>query len=164
VLDQLQHWAAVAAAEGAALRALARRAYARVDLERRLGRKHHLREAVRVALERLAARGLIDDRRFAEEYARARAARGTGQPRIVKDLLQQGVERTTAEEAVRRALEVEGIDPAAAARALALRRARQLGDLAPAVKQRRLFAFLLRRGYSGPQIRELVEELAGAER
>jgi hypothetical protein len=31
------------------------------------------------------------------------------------------------------------------------------------VKRRRLFAFLLRRGYPGPQVRELVEELAGAE-
>jgi regulatory protein len=105
----------------------------------------------------------MDDRRYAEEYARARAARGSGRPRIVRDLLTQGVGRGTAEEAVRRALEVEGVDPDTAARALALRRVRQLGDLAPAVKRRRLFAFLLRRGYPGPQVRELVEQLASAE-
>jgi regulatory protein len=116
------------------------------------------------ALDRLVARRVIDDRRYAEEYARARAARGSGQPRIVRDLLTQGVERGTAEEAVRRALEVEGIDPETAARAIAAKRARQLGDLAPAVKRRRLFAFLQRRGYPGAQVRELVEELAGAER
>jgi regulatory protein len=163
-LDRLQHLANVTAAERAALRALARRGYARADLERRLAGRRHPREAVAGALERLVARGLIDDRRYAEEYARVRAARGSGRPRIVRDLLMQGVERGTAEDAVRRALEVEGIDPETAARALALRRARQLGDLAPAVKRRRLFAFLLRRGYPGPQVRELVEELAGAER
>jgi regulatory protein len=162
VLDRLQHLADVMAVERAALRALARRGYARTDLERRLARKRHPRGAVVGALERLAVRGLIDDRRFAEEYARARAARGTGRARIVRDLLAQGVERGTAEEAVRRALEMEVIDPETAARALAVRRVRQLGDVAPAVKKRRLYAFLLRRGYPGPQVRELVEELAGA--
>jgi regulatory protein len=162
VLDRLQHLADVMAVERAALRALARRGYARTDLERRLARKRHPRGAVVGALERLAVRGLIDDRRFAEEYARARAARGTGRARIVRDLLAQGVERGTAEEAVRRALEMEVIDPETAARALAVRRVRQLGDVAPAVTKRRLYAFLLRRGYPGPQVRELVEELAGA--
>ncbi len=162
-LDRLQHLADVTAAERAALRALARRGYARADLQCRLAWKRHPREAVAAALERLVARGVMDDRRYAEEYARARAARGSGRPRIVRDLLTQGVERETAEEAVRRALEVEGVDPDTAARALALRRVRQLGDLAPAVKRRRLFAFLLRRGYPGPQVRELVEELASAE-
>lgn len=162
VLDRLQHLADVAAAERAALRALARRGYARIDLERRLARKRHPREAVVAALERLAARGVIDDRRFAEEYARARAARGSGRARIVRDLLAQGIERALAEETARRALEVEGIDPEIAARALALRRARQLGDLAPAVKKRRLVAFLVRRGYPGPQVRDLVEKLTSA--
>jgi regulatory protein len=161
-LDRLQYLADITVAERAALRALARRGYARADLERRLARKGHPRSAVAGALERLVARGLIDDRRYAEEYARARAARGSGPPRLVRDLLAQGVARGTAEEAVRRALEVERIDPEAAARALALRRVRQLRDLAPAVKRRRLFAFLLRRGYPGSQVRELVEELAAA--
>lgn len=159
VLDRLQHCVAVAAAERAALRALARRAYARVDLERRLTRKHHPREAVREALERLAARGAIDDRRFAEEYGRARAARGNARARIVRDLLAQGIERGMAEECGGRALQMEGIDPEIAARALALRRARQLGDVAPAVKRRRLLAFLVRRGYPGAAVREMVAEL-----
>ena len=166
VLDRLQHLAAVTAVERAALRALARRAYARVDLERRLAAKQHPRELVPAALERLAARGLIDDRRFAEEYARASAARGNGRPRIVRDLLRQGIERPTAEAAVRRAFDLEAINPTAAARSVALRRARQLGDLAPAVKERRLLAFLVRRGYPEAGVRELVEELcrsAGGE-
>ena len=160
-MERLQHLTDVTTAERAALRALARRGYARADLERRLTRKGHLRSAAVGALERLAARGLIDDGRYAEEYARARAARGSGQPRLVRDLLAQGVERRVAEAAVRRALEIEGIVPETAARALALRRARQLRDLAPTVRRRRLFAFLLRRGYPEPQVRELVDELTG---
>src|SRR5438876_259756 len=117
--------------------------------------------AVKTALERLAARGLLDDRRFAEQYAAVRATRGKGPARIVADLLAQGVERGVAEAAVGRALKEEGIDPQIEARAAAAKRARQLGGLPPPVRRRRLLAFLVRRGYSGPQVKELVKELCG---
>ncbi|PYO82895.1 MAG: hypothetical protein DMD65_07395 [Gemmatimonadetes bacterium] len=113
------------------------------------------------ALDRLAARGLLDDRRFAEQYAAFRAARGKGPARLVTDLLAHGVERRVAEEAVRRALADEGIDPAIEARAVAAKRARQLSDLPGPVRKRRLLAFLVRRGYAGAGVKELVEELCG---
>jgi regulatory protein len=161
VLERLRDLADVEAAQRAALRALARRAHAWRDLERRLAKKQHPPTAVRTALERLAARGLLDDRRFAEQYAAVRATRGKGPARILADLLAQGVERGVAEAAVGRALEEEGIDPQVEARAAATKRARQLGELPPPVRRRRLLAFLLRRGYSGPQVKELVRELCG---
>jgi regulatory protein len=161
VLERLRELADVEAAQRAALRALARRSHAWRDLERRLAKKQHPPAAVRAALERLAARGLLDDRRFAEQYAAVRATRGKGPARILADLLAQGVERGVAEGAVRRALEEEGIDPQVEARAAATKRARQLGGLPPPVRRRRLFAFLVRRGYSGPQVKELVRELSG---
>jgi len=161
VLDHLRDLADVEAAQRAALRALARRAHARGDLRRRLVKRQHPPAAVDAALERLAARGLLDDGRFAEQYAALRATRGKGPARLLRDLLAQGVERRTAELAVQRAFDEEGIDPRLEARSLATRRARQLGDLPPAVRKRRLLAFLLRRGYSGPQVRELAEELCG---
>jgi len=131
------------------------------DLERRLAKKQHPPAAVRAALERLTARGLLDDRRFAEQYAAVRATRGKGPARILTDLLAQGVERGVAEAAVGRALEEEGIDPQVEARAAAAKRARQLSGLPPLVRRRRLLAFLVRRGYSGPQVKELVKELCG---
>ena len=159
VLARLRDLADIEAAQRAALRALARRAHARRDLERRLMKKQHPPAAVTTALERLAARGLLDDRRFAEQYAAVRATRGKGPVRIVTDLLAQGVERGVAEGAVGRALEEEGIDPQVEARATATKRARQLGTLPPAVRRRRLLAFLMRRGYSGPQVKDLVREL-----
>jgi len=159
VLERLRELADVEAAQRAALRALARRAHARRDLERRLTRKQHPPAAVSMAVERLAARGLLDDRRFAERYAAVRATRGKGPVRIIKDLVDQGVDARVAEGAVRRALEEEGIDPQVEARAAAAKRARQLGGLPPPVRRRRLLAFLVRRGYSGPQVKELVQEL-----
>ena len=161
VLERLRDLADVEAAQRAALRALARRAHAWRDLERRLVRKQHPPAAVRAALERLAERGLLDDRGYAERYAALRATRGKGPARILADLLAQGVERGVAEAAMGRALEEEGIDPQVEARAAATKRARQLGELPPPVRRRRLLAFLVRRGYSGPQVKELVKELCG---
>ncbi len=161
VLDRLRELADVEAAERAALRALARRAHARLDLRRRLVKRQHPPAAVEAALDRLALRGLLDDRRFAEQYAALRATRGKGPARLLRDLQAQGVERRTAEHAVRQALEEEGIDPEVEARAVAAKRARQLAGLPVPVRKRRLLAFLVRRGYGGPQLRELVEELCG---
>lgn len=161
VLSRLRELADVEAAERAALRALARRAHARQDLQRRLVKKQHPPAAVEAALERLTIRGLLDDHRFAEQYAALRATRGRGPARLLRDLQAQGVERRTAEDAVRRALEEEGIDPALEARAVAAKRARQLADLPAPVRKRRLLAFLVRRGYAGMQLKELVEELCG---
>jgi len=60
-----------------------------------------------------------------------------------------------------RRFEEEGIDPGVEARAVAAKRARQLAGLPVPVRKRRLLAFLVRRGYGGPQLRELVEELCG---
>ncbi len=161
VLDRLRELADIEAAERAALRALARRAHARFDLQRRLVKKQHPPAAVDAALERLASRGLLDDRRFAEQYAALRATRGKGPARLLGDLMAQGVERRTAEQAVRRALEEEGIDPGVEARAVATKRARQLAGLPVPVRKRRLLAFLLRRGYAGVPLKDLVEELCG---
>ncbi len=161
VLDRLRELADIEAAERAALRALARRAHARLDLQRRLVKKQHPPAAVDAALERLASRGLLDDRRFAEQYAALRATRGKGPARLLGDLVAQGVDRRTAEHAVRRALEEEGIDPGVEARAVATKRARQLAGLPAPVRKRRLLAFLVRRGYAGMPLRELVEELCG---
>ena len=161
VLNRLRELADVEAAERAALRALARRAHARQDLQRRLVKKQHPPAAVEAALERLTIRGLLDDHRFAEQYAALRATRGKGPARLLRDLQAQGVERRTAEDAVRRALEEEGIDPALEARAVAAKRARQLAGLPVPVRKRRLLAFLVRRGYAGMQLKDLVEELCG---
>ncbi|HEX4627631.1 MAG TPA: RecX family transcriptional regulator [Gemmatimonadales bacterium] len=159
VLARLRALADLTVAERAALRALARRGYARLDLRRRLVGREYSPEAVDAALGRLAARGLIDDAGFAAHYAARRAARATGPARLVTDLLRQGVDRAVAEAAVRQALEDEGIDPAAVARTAARKRARQLRHLPAPVRRRRLLAFLGRRGYGSAELRALVDEL-----
>lgn len=159
VLARLQELADLEAAYRASLRALARRAHARFDLRRRLVLKAHPPAAVDGALTRLAAQGLLDDDRFALQYAATHAARGRGPARLVRDLLTQGVDRRSAEQAVRQALEEEGVDAHGAARSLAEKRARQMAELPVAVRRRRLLTYLLRRGFQGPEVRAIVEEV-----
>ena len=160
VLERLQELADLEAAHRAALRALARRAHARFDLRRRLLQKQHPPPAVDGALERLSAVGLLDDALFAADYAAAKARRGRGPARLVHDLQAQGIDRRIAEAAVRSSLAAEGVDPAQAVRELAEKRAKQLDGLPAVVRKRRLVAFLVRRGFGGAEVREVVEGLA----
>ena len=159
VLQRLQELADIEAAHRAALRALARRAHACLDLRRRLLQKQHPPAAIDVALDRLLSAGLLDDARFAVDYAAAKALRGRGPARLIRDLLSQGVDRRVAEEGVRTSLAAEGLDPADAVRALAEKRARQLAALPPTVRKRRLTAFLMRRGFQGSDIRAVIDGL-----
>jgi regulatory protein len=160
VLERLQQLADVEAAHRAAQRAIARRAHARFDLRRRLLQKQHPPDAVDAALERLSAAGLLDDARFAVDYAAAKARRGRGPLRLTSDLQAQGVDRRVAEEAVRTSLAAEGVDPGDAVRALAEKRAKQLAGLPPLVRKRRLVAFLVRRGFQGSEVRSVVEAIS----
>jgi len=121
--------------------------------------KQHPPAAVDGALERLVQQDLLDDARFARDYAGAKASRGRGPSRLVRDLLSQGVERRIAEDAVRTALADDDVDPDAVVRAVAEKRASQLAGLPAPVRKRRLVAFLARRGFQGPEVRSIVEAL-----
>ena len=163
MLARLQELADEAGAHRAALRKLATRAHARGDLRRRLLQKQHPPRAVDAALERLVHRGLLDDARFAAEYAATRAGRGRGPARLIGDLLRQGVDRAVAEAAVAAALSAEGIDPERQASEVVAKRARQLAHVPLAARKRRLMAFLVRRGYAGASARQLVEQACRGE-
>lgn len=151
-LDDELHARLGAAAEADAahrvvIRALERSAAARRDLERRLIRRGHSREAASAALDRAERAGLIDDASYAQHYVQTRATRGRGPVRLVRDLLARGVARELAERAVAEQWP-DGPDKGAI-EALVRKRAGQLGSLPRPVLRRRLLAFLARRGYGG---------------
>jgi len=154
--------AEVEGAYQAAVRLERLRSHAKRDLRLRLLQKQHRGEAVDRAIARLEWAGIVDDRRFAETFARAKVARGRGPNRILRDLLTQGVDRKLAEQAVAAAVEQEGVDPVQAARLVAERRVKQMTGLPPAARRRRLMAYLVRRGFAGPETRDLVRELCGS--
>lgn len=149
------------AALRAALRSLELRSYARTDLGRRLVRRGHAREAVAAALTEVASLGLLDDAAFARSYAETRAARGRGPLRIRRDLVGMGVASGTADAAVA-AQWPDGEEDSTLPLALATRRSAQLGELPRPVKRRRLLAYLMRRGFTGRTINEVVSRVLGA--
>jgi regulatory protein len=157
----LEALAEVEGAYQAAVRLERLRSHAKRDLRRRLILKQHRGEVVDQAIARLEWAGVVDDRRFAQAFARSRVARGRGPSRVLRDLLTQGVDRKLAEQSIAVAVAAEGVDPVRAAREVAERRVKQLKDLPPATRRRRLMAFLARRGYGGAETRDLVRELCG---
>lgn len=154
---------AAADAEGAwraLLWHLERRSFARYDLGRRLRQKSHSGAAVDAALERADAAGLLDDLAFAKNYAETRSARGRGPARLKRDLAAQGVERGIIDR-VLRDLWPDGEGPLDLARSLAEKRAGQLSSIPTPTRKRRVLAYLARRGFSGHQARQVVEEVLG---
>ena len=156
--ERLEQGADEEAAVRTALRALERRPFARHDLSRRLVRKGHPAAAVEAALDRVDTIGLLDDAAFAEQYVQSKARRGQGPRRLLYDLRGLGVADEVASEAVRRTFP-PGHDLGPVVEELAIKRAAQLGNLAPAIKRRRLLAYLARRGFGGA---EAVEAMKGA--
>jgi len=157
-LARLSKLGDAAAAHRAGLRALARRPFAVRELRRKLLQRQHPAAAVDAAIDRLSAAGLVDDARYAQEWVAAKLTRGRGPARLLRDLQAQGVERRLAEDTVRDAMKEEGVDPIEAARAAAQQRAPALRALPPDVGRRRLAAFLLRRGFGGPHLADVVRE------
>jgi regulatory protein len=75
-----------------AIGALTRRAHSASEMRKYLERRAENREWVREVLARLRAEGLIDDARYARQFARARLAnRRQGRFRIARELRARGV-------------------------------------------------------------------------
>ena len=160
-LALLERAADAEAALRSALRHLTRRAFARMDLDRRLRRKGHPPEAVVAALTRLEAQGLLDDAAFARGYVETRAVRGRGPMRIQRDLGAMGVERSIVDRALESAWPAS-VPPEELARSLAVKRLKQLGKGLPRqALRRRLVQYLGRRGFGGATAGKVVGEVLG---
>jgi regulatory protein len=147
----------------AALRLLAVRARSRGELADRLKGKGFEADAVTEVIESLAMVGLVDDEAFARAWADERARlRPVGPMRLVRELVEKRVSR---ELAARVAGEVfsGSTELELARRALAPRmrtsRAREGEDARS--RRRRLYAFLLRRGFSHEVAGKAIDEAEG---
>jgi regulatory protein len=144
------------AAAALAQRLLAVTDRSRVELERRLEMRGFTRETAAAAVDRLQARGWVDDGRFATELARRRLAHGYGRRRVLADLAARGVDADTV---ARTDLGMAGGQTEAAR--LAAGRLRRGSEGPPAPQEvRRLAAALERRGFDNADIRTVLRELA----
>ena len=131
-----------------ALRLLARREHARLELSRKLAPHAESAEQLEALLDDLTARRLLSDERYVEMRLNARSAR-FGNARLAHELRTQGV----AEELVSEAL-AGGTDELTRARQVWQRKfGEPPADTGERARQMR---FLMSRGFSGETIRRVL--------
>lgn len=107
----------------------------------------------------MAERGWLDDRRFAQGFARQRAGRRYGRYRIARELRRRGVSDELIEEALAEVFPAEGDERALARQRLERRLSRERPPYSDKVL-RSLYASLLRAGFSSGIIRDELFRLA----
>lgn len=142
-----------AQARNAALRLLTIRPRTADEMRQRLSARYG-DAAADQAVTQLLAEGLLNDAEFARQW---RSSRERRKPRsrgmLERELRHKGV----ADDIIGDAL--EGYDSAAAAHRAAARYAARQAANGPAVFNRRVAAFLARRGFDGAVIRQTLERL-----
>ena len=143
-----------------ALNLLAARPYASRALHRKLIQKKYSAADADDVIRRLLDNGLLNDERFAEQYARSKMlSTGASKRRLTQDLYRKGIKGDVATSAIANVIDQDEIDPAAVIERVARKKLAQLGNLEPVVLRRRLFAFLARRGYDLDEIKRVVSLL-----
>jgi regulatory protein len=141
-----------------ALRRLARRDHSEQELRQALRDEGQTDEDVAEALARVKTARYVDDGTYAERYTRSRLlGRGQGRMRIRQDLRTRGVASELVEQALRGAIaegtETEALD--AVARSYWKTHPR----VEPVLRLRRMFVFLMRRGFPGGLVHERLRAL-----
>ena len=143
-----------------AVNMLAARGRSTAELRRLLVRKGEAPQHVERALERLLERGYLDDESYARHFARTRAVgAGLSRRRLQQELARKGVDRAVADTAIREVMASEDLDVEAIIDDVARRKLRALRAEEPAVRKRRLYAHLARRGYDADAIRGALERV-----
>jgi len=143
-----------------ALNLLSARPYSTRALHRKLIQKEYPAADADDAVRRLVDAGLLDDGKYAEQYARSKIlSTGASKRRLTQDLYRKGIKGDVATAAIAQVIEDEEIDTVAVVERVARKKLAQLGDLEPLVLRRRLFAFLARRGYDVDEIKRVVSSL-----
>ena len=142
-----------------ALRLLKARLRSRFELDQALQRKGFLEQERLEILEQLEGVDLINDERFARSWI---TSRDRLSPRGVKLLKMELAQKGIAKEIVAQALSQretsdEPPDEVAQAKDLVERKERQYAGLPKEVRNRRVTALLLRRGFSFGTIKRILE-------
>jgi regulatory protein len=159
----VQREAAVLSTYDRALNMLALRARASRELRRQLLRKGEPADQVDAAIERLSAAGFLDDAAFARQLARSKVGAGMSRRRIQRELGRRGVAHDVGDAAIAEVFAEEDVDEATVVEQAARKKLRSLGSVDPETRNRRLYAFLARRGYDLDDIRRAISSVGGAE-
>ena len=140
-------------ARSAALRLLALKPRTVSEIRQRLSGRFDS-NAVEETVERLLSAGLLNDADYAQQWRQSRERR---KPRSRNMIARELRDRGVADDLIDNAL--EGYDSSEAARRAAYRYASRQSGTDRVTFDRKVGAFLARRGFGSPEIRKVLEEL-----
>ena len=142
------------------LNLLAARAYTTRGLARKLAQKGFEKSEADATIDRLIANGLLNDEKFAEEFARQRlVVAGASKRRVEQLLAQKGISREVAQSASQKVVDEEDVDTIGAMEKIARKKLASLGDLDLQIKRRRVFGLLARKGYDVDDINQVLSRI-----
>jgi regulatory protein len=144
-----------------ALRLLARRPHSKMQIKAKLVLREYQPNVIAQCLRDLERLGYLNDAELARIQASSAAERKQGRNKVLRDLLNAGVEAGTARQEVDRVF--HETNSLASALEIALKKAPVLKKLAPQVARQRLAGMLLRRGFDEDTIRPVLNEVLGDE-
>lgn len=156
---ELEHEDLLWKARESALNLLSFRARSANELRRRLRQKGFTDEVVDACVSQLVERGMVDDTSFAEMFVRDRVRfRPRGSRRLVQELRAKGVDSETAADAIEEVMAREDVSELDLAREAVAKWSRRSAE-DPQRARRRLYGFLVRRGFGGETVRQIMEEV-----
>lgn len=126
------------------------------ELLQRLRQKGFSEELCHDTVNFLKDREFIDDRVFARGWVASRLRRPFGLRRIKQELAQKGLDKEIIEDTFAQA-KVD-YDEGSIVRRLAERRFSKLKGIEPLKAKQRVYAYLMRRGFSPDLIREIIDK------
>ena len=153
-----------ASAYETALNLLTARPYTTRNLRRKLLQKEFAPAEVDAAIERLVGNGILDDSRYAAQFARGRLlGPGSSRRRIRQQLFQRGIGGEIADAAIESVIDEESVDLEAVIEKDARKKLASLSGLEPAVVRRRLYSHLARRGYDIDEINAVMKRVMSTD-
>jgi regulatory protein len=145
-----------------AVRALMRRAHSVHEMKQKLERRSDNKLLVQVVMARLKENGMIDDARYAKQFARQRTeSRKQGKYRVARDLRARGIPDRHISSALEEVAQTS--DEAAMVRQRIERKLRSYRGEIGEKKMASLYGSLLRAGFSADVVRRELKALTREE-
>jgi regulatory protein len=145
-----------------AVRALMRRAHSVQEMNRKLERRSENKLLVQLVMARLKESGLIDDARYAKQFARQRTeSRKQGKFRVARDLRARGIPDRHITEALEETAKTS--DEGAMVRARIERKLRSYRGEIDEKKMASIYGSLLRAGFSADVVRRELKAIVKEE-
>ncbi|MCX7927498.1 MAG: recombination regulator RecX [Candidatus Omnitrophica bacterium] len=127
------------------------------EIKRRLERKKFSPEVIAQTIAFLREKNFLDDRLFAENWINWRLKQGVGYHRIRRELQQKGIENNLIEEVLKKV--VKPSNNLEVLETLARQRLSRMRGLDEKTMRRRLFNFLMRRGFLQEEVIDCLERI-----